>query len=176
MENGAEEITEPTRDHILAADELAAVATQLAEEKKARAELEQSIAGKDARIAELEGSLSEFENSLSEAKQAAEAATAELATIKLDRDEAVAKYLGMAKALNPGIPGDIITGSSIKEIDAAVEKGRAIVEAVKAAIEAEAATARVPAGAPPRAGTPGIEGMSPREKIAYGTRPKGGVS
>lgn len=176
MADGTEEITQPNQNEVSAADELAAITTQLDQEKKAKAELETTLAGKDARIAELEGSLSELENSLSEAKQSSEAATAELASIKLDRDEAVGKYLSITKALYPTIPESIITGSTIKEIDESVEKGKGIVEAVKSAMASEAAATTVPAGAPPREGTPGIEGMSPREKIAYGTRPKGGTS
>jgi hypothetical protein len=86
----------------------------------------------------------------------------------------VAKYLNMAKALNPAIPEGIIAGETIEEIDASVEKGQAIVESVKTAMEAEAKEARVPAGAPTR-GAINLEGLSPREKIAFGIQQKGGT-
>jgi hypothetical protein len=41
-------------------------------------------------------------------------------------------------------------------------------------MEAEAAAAKVPAGAPTR-GAISLEGMSSKEKIAYGIQQKGGV-
>jgi hypothetical protein len=81
----------------------------------------------------------------------------------------------MAKALNPTIPEGIITGESIAEIDASVEKGKAIVEAVKKAMEAEAKETKVPAGAPTRGGV-NLEGMGPKEKIVYGITHKGETS
>ena len=139
---------------------LEAIKAQLEEEKAAKAQAEAAITEKDAKIAELEGSLSE-------AKQATEASAAELATVKVDRDAAVGKYLSMAKALNPTIPETIIAGESIAEIDASVEKGKSIVEAVKQAMASEAAATKVPAGAPTR-GAISTEDMSPREMIAYG--------
>ncbi|TET17096.1 MAG: hypothetical protein E3J81_02290 [Dehalococcoidia bacterium] len=142
-----------------AADELAAIKAQLEDEQKAKAAIEESLTGKDARIAELE-------TALSEAKQGSEATAVELASTREAKDAAVAKYLVMAKALNPQLPEGIITGESIEEIDASVEKAKATVEAVKQSLQAEAAATKVPAGAPTR-GAISLEGMSPREKIAY---------
>jgi len=160
------------------------------EANQAKAALEEAAAAKDSRIAELqaegealraersnlEAALSEVKAevlTLSEAKQTTEAEvarneaiSAELAAASEAKNQAVAKYLSMAKALNPNIPEGIIGGESIAEIDASVEKGKAIVEAVKKAMESEASAARVPAGAPTRSGIP-TEGMSPKEKIAY---------
>jgi chromosome segregation ATPase len=148
--------------------DLEAITAQLEEEKKAEAAAEAALAEKDARIAELEASLSE-------ARQGSEAAAAELASIKEAKNQAVAKYLSMAKALNPAVPEGIIAGETIEEIDASVEKGQAIVESIKKAMEAEASRAKVPAGAPAR-GEISLEGLSPREKIAAGIQQKGGTS
>lgn len=154
------------------------------EANQAKAALEEAAAGKDSRIAELQAegealraersnlqqTLSEANVITSEAKQTSEASATELATIKEARDQAVSKYLSMAKALNPNIPEGIIAGDTIAKIDSSIEKGKAIVEAVKKAILSEekdlAAATRVPAGAPTRGGIP-TEGMSPKEKIAY---------
>lgn len=163
MSQGTEEITEqPETGEADVADKLAALQAQLDEERKAKAELqaegeawraqrnslEATLAGKDARIAELQA----------------------------ERDEAAGKYLSMARALNPAIPEMLITGSTITEIEASVQKGKETVEAVKSAIAAAAAASTVPAGAPAREGIPGVESMSAREKIAYGTKTKGGAS
>jgi len=156
------------QDKAPTAEELNAVKAQLGEEQKAKSTLEEAIAEKDAKLTELE-------TALSEAKQGSEASTAELASVKEARDQAVTKYLGMAKALNPTVPEGIIVGGTIEEIDASIEKGKALVSSVKQSLESEASAAKVPAGAPTR-GTISLEGMSPRDKIAAGIQQKGGTS
>jgi chromosome segregation ATPase len=171
-----------TNNEVSTPEELEAITAQLEEEKKAKAAAEAALAEKDARIAELQAEgealraeRSNLQASLSEARQGSEAAAAELASIKEAKDQAVAKYLSMAEAFNPAVPEGIIAGETIEEIDASVEKGRAIVESVKKAMEAEASRAKVPAGAPAR-GEISLEGLSPREKIATGIQQKGGTS
>jgi len=152
-------------------DELAAIKAQLEEEQKANATLKGAMENKDVTIADLEAKRGELETSLSEAKQSSEAVTAAL---KEARDQAIAKYTSMAKALNPQVPEAMISGETIEEIDASIEKGKALVTSVKQSLESEASAAKVPAGAPTR-GTISLEGMSPKEKIAYGIQQKGGV-
>jgi len=131
------------------------------------------MATKDTRIAELEAQVTEFTTQLEGKTRELEASTAELATVNQAKGEAVAKYLDMAKALNPTIPGGIIAGETIEEINESINKGKAIVEAVRKTMEAEAAGTKVPAGAPPR-GEISLEGLSPREKIAAGIQQKRG--
>jgi len=155
------------QDKVSTPEELEAMKAQLDEEQKAKATLEEAMAQKDARLAELE-------TALSEAKQGGEASAAELASAKEARDQAVSKYLGMAKASNPQVPGDMISGETIEEIDASVDKGKGLVSAVKKTLESEAAAAKVPAGAPTRGET--TEGMTNKELIAAGLRQKGGTS
>ena len=155
------------QDKAPTAEDIAAVKAQLEEEQKAKTALEEAMAEKDAKLAELEAALSE-------AKQGSEASATELAAVKEARDEAVSKYLGMAKASNPQVPQDIISGETIAEIDASVEKGKGLVSAVKKTLESETAAAKVPAGAPTRGET--TEGMSNKEMIAAGLRQKGGTS
>ena len=140
-------------------EDIETVKAQLADEQKAKAALEQAAAEKDARIAALEGQLQAATTKIA-------TFNAELASATEAKDQAVAKYLGMAKALNPNIPEGIISGSTIEEIDVSLEKGKDTVEAVRKSLEAEAAATKVPAGAPTRGGI-SVEGMSPREKIAY---------
>jgi chromosome segregation ATPase len=171
-----------TQNNQVTPETLEAITAQLEGEKKAKAAAEAALTEKDARIAELQAEgealraeRSNLQASLSEARQGSEAAAAELASIREARDQAVAKYLSMAEALNPAVPEGIIAGETIEEIDASVEKGQAIVESVKKAMEAEASMAKVPAGAPAR-GEISLEGLSPREKIAAGIQQKGGTS
>jgi vacuolar-type H+-ATPase subunit I/STV1 len=136
---------------------LEAIKARLEEERKGREQLEQTIAEKDARIAELE------------------ATAAELGQVKAAHTQVIARYLDAVRLANPDIPGDIIAGETIEEIDASVEKARTIADAVRQNLEARAKEARVPAGAPAR-GEISLEGLTPREKIAAGIQQKGGTS
>ena len=142
------------------AEDLAAIKAQLEDEKKAIAAAQAALAEKDTLIAALQ-------SQLSEAKNAAESLRAEGAAISKSRDQAVSKYLEAARALHSTIPEGVIVGQTIEEIDASVEKAKAIADAVKATLEAQAKEAKVPAGAPAR-GEISLEGLSPREKIAAG--------
>ncbi len=165
------EAKEATQADASAADKLAVVAAQLDEERKAKddslakvKELTGALEKKDLTIADLETKRGELE-------QSSQTLAAEVAATTKDRDVAVAQYLNMAKALNPSIPEGIIAGATIEEINESINKGKAIVEAVKKTMEAEAAGTKVPAGAPARSAI-STESMSPREKIAAGIQPK----
>ncbi len=145
---------------------------QLDEEQKANATLKEAMEKKDFTIADLETKRGELETALSKAKQGSEASATELASTREARNQAVTKYLGMAKATNPQVPGDMISGETIEEIDASVEKGKGLVAAVKKTLESETAAAKVPAGAPTRGES--TEGWSSKELIAAGIQQKGG--
>ena len=148
------------------AADLEQIKAQLDEERKAKAAAEAALAERDKRILELQASVSVVQ-------QAGDTALAELTQVKDAHTKAVAKYMDAVKLANPALPGDVIAGSTIDEIDASLAKAMAIAGAVKASMEAEARKARVPAGAPTR-GEISLEGLSPREKIAAGIQHKGG--
>jgi len=148
--------------------DLQIIRAELDEEKKAKAAMEAVLTDKGKRITELEASLNVV-------SQASEAAAAELGHTKEAYTKAVGKYLEATRAANPTLPGDVITGATIEEIDASVAKALSIATAVKANLEAQARETKVPAGAPTRGGT-SVEGLSPREKIAAGIQQKGGTS
>jgi len=171
MENEEIKETQETPENpneVSTPEDLEAIKAQLEEERQAKAAAEASLAEKDQRIAELE-------TSLSKAQQTAESLRAEGVAIFEARDQAISKYLDAVRLTNPTIPQDIIAGSTIEEIDASVQKAKAIAESVKASIEAQAKEAKVPAGAPTR-GEISPEGLSPREKIAAGIQQKGGTT
>jgi chromosome segregation ATPase len=141
-------------------EDIDAIKAELEEERQAKAAAQTAIAEKDATIADLQAKLEQ-------ANQGTEALTAEKASLSDALTTAVTKYLDAVKLANPTIPGDVITGSTIDEIDASVAKATTIAESVKKSLEAQAKEAKVPAGAPPRTEI-NIEGLSPREKIAAG--------
>jgi chromosome segregation ATPase len=162
MENETRETLETQEPGNTAPDpeDLSIIKAELEEGRKAKAEIEAALADRAKRITELEASLNVV-------SQASEAAAAELAAAKGASSKAVSKYLEAARALNSTIPKDVIAGQTIEEIDASVEKAKAIANAVKANLEAQAKEAKVPAGAPTRSEI-SLEGLSPREKIAAG--------
>lgn len=126
-------------------DELEVIKARLEQETAAKAAFEAEIAAKDSKIAELETKVSRLSQGL---------------------EQSVSKYRDLVVVSNPHL-ADFIQGVSIDEIDASVEKARALVEKVKQAIEIETKRATVPAGAPARTTIP-PEGMTSREKIVYG--------
>ena len=99
----------------------------------------------------------------------------QLSASNSDMGDAVGKYREALLEANPGIPPELLGGSSIAELDEALAKARVVVEKVKAEMGNLAKEATVPAGAPAR-GEPSTEGMTPKEKIAYGIQQKGGTS
>ena len=173
MAENENEETKVAENNAPTAEDMDAIKAQLEEEKTARAALEETLAGKDERIAELEKDFGEAVTLGADKTKELEASVVELAALKDDRDSALGHYLDMAKAANPNVPEAIIAGATIAEIDASIEKGKTIVESVRAAMESEAAKTKVPAGAPTR-GAINTEGLTAREKIAAGIQPKGG--
>ena len=173
MAENENEGTKVVENNAPAGEDLEAIKAQLEDIKGETLVLKQTIEDKDARIAELEKDFGEAVTLGADKTKELEASVVELAALKDDRDSALGHYLDMAKAANPNVPEAIITGATIAEIDASIEKGKTIVESVRAAMESEAAKTKVPAGAPPR-GAISTEGLTAREKIAAGIQPKGG--
>ena len=170
--DGTEE-TQEAQNEASTPEDVAAIKAQLGEEQnKAEVARNEAISALEQAISEKDAKLAELETSLSEAKKESEAMTA---TLKEARDQAVSKYRDTVKTLNPTIPQNMIVGETIEEIDLSIERGKALVASVKQYLESEASKAKVPAGAPTRT-TISVEGMSPKEKIAYGIQQKGGTS
>jgi len=90
----------------------------------------------------------------------------DLAAIKESLSGAVVKYRAAVLASAPEIPGELVKGESIAEIDASLEQARGIVSKVRQQLESEAEANKVPAGAPERT-QQDLSALSPAEKIAY---------
>ncbi len=88
---------------------------------------------------------------------------AEVADVSAALAEAVGRYREALRALHPELPAEVLTGATVAELDAALERALAVREQVARAL----ARSAVPAGAPVR-GEPGVEGLSPFEKIRAG--------
>lgn len=89
------------------------------------------------------------------------------ASLTASFEGAVTAYKGAALKANPLLPPELITGASIAEVDASVEKASAIVGKIKEGIAQQTQQVTVPAGAPGRT-PPDTSTMSTREKITHG--------
>ncbi len=121
-------------------------------------ELTTELGTKDSRIAALEAEISANRTANADHRQAIERIRAELTAGLM---AAATRYGELARTANPEIPAELITGSSIQEVDAAIASGKAIVQKVK-----EQLAAQVSPGGQVRA-APDTAGMSPAEKIRY---------
>ncbi len=140
-------------------DELTVLKAQLEDEHQVLADAQAQLTERDDRIAALQ-------EELNQEKSQRELTLADLHDVKESHDAAVAKYLEAVKAANPLLPGDVIAGESIDQIDRSLATALAIAGAVQANLAAEAQNNRVPAGAPTR--TVNLEGLTPDELIRLG--------
>ena len=90
----------------------------------------------------------------------------ELASLKGALANAVDKYRTAVLATAPGVPGELLKGETVEDIDDSLEQARRIVSQVKQQLDNDVAARSVPAGAPPRT-LPDMSALSPTEKIAY---------
>ena len=168
--------TEDTQQTQETQQTLETLTAQRVEEKTASATLKEAMAEKDARIAELEGSLTQQTQATQQTQSELDASITELAKAKETSEAAIGiatgKYREALVAGHPDIPQELIAGNTVEELFTSVEKGKAVVESVKKALDEQAAAGKVPAGAPTRGGI-STEGMSAKEKIVAGILPKG---
>lgn len=92
----------------------------------------------------------------------------EVQRLRNSLQEAAMKYRQALLAAHPVIPEQLLSGSTIEELEASLERARMAVEKVRERLEEDMARSQaVPAGAPVRRG-PDLSALSPREKILYG--------
>ncbi len=120
--------------------------------KMAIAELTQALAAKGTEVTALNQSLEEARRALDERGKSF--------------SQAIAAYRELVVQANPGVLAEMVTGSTIEEVNVSLRSARALMERVRREIEAEAARTRIPAGAPART-PPDMSALSPREKIQF---------
>ncbi len=133
-------------------EDLEALQEELAETRLRAERLAERLADREARAAELEETLAALRE--------------ELHRVHTARREAVQRYRAALLAQSPELPADLVTGETVEEVEAAVQRAREIVGRVREQLVVETGHA-VPAGSPPRR-PPDLDGLSPEEKIRYG--------
>jgi len=107
------------------------------------------------------------------AASSARAATEAAAPLTAALTDAAAKYQALIVQTNPEIPAELIKGNTVAELEASLASGKAIVQKVKANLDAQTQAADsvspIPAGAPPRQGVD-LSSLSAHEKIIEGIK------
>jgi len=127
--------------------------------------LEQSVGEKDGEIATLKQSVEDSNRRAGESEE-------KFTSLNGSLETTINAYREVLLAANQNIPEELITGTTIDELNASVAKAATLVSQVRESIEAEIAAGRVPAGAPPRT-PPDLSALSPREKIEYAVKEGG---
>ena len=125
-----------------------------------------SFAAKEATISQLEQAAAEKDTELTTLKASVAESEEKFTSLNGSLETTINAYREVLLTANQNIPQELITGTTIDELNASVEKAATLVSQVRESIEAEIAAGRVPAGAPPR--TPqDLSALSAREKIEY---------
>jgi chromosome segregation ATPase len=114
------------------------------------------------RAAEQETRLTEYGAELDEVRGAYETQSGAMR-------EAVGRLRAALLEREPHLPSDIVTGDTVADLDASIQRARETVAQVRQHLEQQAQALRVPAGAPAR-GDPDVSSLSAGEKIRLGLR------
>lgn len=117
------------------------------------------------RVTELENLIAQKEEELAKANARISEMAPVIAESSHKLAQAVSRYRALVVQASPTLE-ELITGDTIEEIDASVEKAKALVHKVKQGLAAEMMSVKVPAGAPERKPV-NLEALSPRDKIQY---------
>jgi len=153
LQNVPEKTGEPLKEQIIARSEATKQAQGIEPEKQ-----------QGEKLAELETALSKAKKSLDERAEDCD-------RLKSALDDAVSAYRKLAVSTSPLYSDDMISGSSVDEIDASIKKVNGLVKKMRSSLEAELKDLTIPTGAPERS-APDLSGFSAREKIKQGLEKK----
>jgi regulator of replication initiation timing len=141
---------------------------QLEQATARTAGLESEAAGLRRRLAEHEEALAQRDRSLEQRSQELEAARASLSELQARAEGAASRYRELLLKSEPSLPSDLVTGTSVEDVDESAERARRTVARVRQHLEEEARAVRIPAGAPGRVSNNDAGELSPAEKIRLG--------
>lgn len=97
-----------------------------------------------------------------------EAMQAELDELRSELAQAVERYRSAVLAAAPDVPGDLVRGATLDEVDESLEAAKRTVTQIRARVASELGKAEgFPVGSPAR-DDGNLDGLSASEKIAYG--------
>jgi septal ring factor EnvC (AmiA/AmiB activator) len=130
-------------------------------------DLERDIKSREEAVSRLETDLTTKNREIAGLTESRDGVVQEAEELRKTLAGTVAAYRELVVGSNPGVVADLISGSSVAEINESLKKAQTLMEKVRQGMEVEAAKTRVPAGAPAR-GQSELSGLTAREKIRYG--------
>ena len=113
------------------------------------------------RLRDLQGQSDRLRDQLAQRDQ-------EVLSLRSSLQEAAMKYRQALLDAYPAVPQELLSGATVEELEASLERARAAVERIRQKLEEDMARSlSVPAGAPVRR-APDLSALSAREKIVYG--------
>jgi len=144
----------------------------LQQEQQDRQDFVAALTERDDRIDQLSALLQAARDDIQSRQEASDNTWAEMTALRQAKDEALTACRDALRLAHPEVPSDLIHGETVEELTGSVASARSLVDKVRAALQADKAAARVPAGAPVSTG-PDMDALSPRDKIAAGVnKPK----
>lgn len=126
-----------------------------------------------AELEALEAKLGEAQAELERERALRRAAESEAQRVQGELSEALRRYRDALLAGADGIPGELVQGTTVAEVDDSFRRARALVERLRSQLEAAARKERVPSGAPPRKPAD-LSALTPQQKIALGLQRRNG--
>jgi hypothetical protein len=129
-------------------------------------EREAELPGSEETEMDLKAANDELQRRIAQLEEGIASRDGELAALRESLASAAAKYRASALAAEPGVPGELVKGETVEDIESSLNAARDIVAKVRQQLDTEVAAGSVPAGAPPRM-PPDLSALSPAEKIAH---------
>ena len=155
-------------------EEITELQEQLAGARAELEELQTTVADREARAKHVDEQLAEARAELATALQTIQARDSELGglreragALELSVLSSAERYRALALERSPELPAELIAGSTVDEIDQAIERAREMVSKVRGHLESHAQLSRVPVGAPVRSAAD-LSGLTAAEKITRG--------
>jgi chemotaxis protein MotB len=159
---------------VLLEEQLASAHADVENLQSRLADAEALLGTREAALTDLRRQLDAARAELAQREETLASLQAEVDAVRTGAAEALAqsrqaaqRYREAVLAREPELPGDLVSGETVAEIDEAVERARQTVARVRQHIEAQAQAQRIPVGAPARSG-PDFSGLSAAEKIRAG--------
>ena len=134
------------------------------------AELRNQLAARETGIAEAERRAAEAAHETESLRQQLVDGQNQHSSILTGQAEALQAYRDLALRAEPQLPPELISGGSLGEINASIERARGVVAHIQAALQQSNAASSIPAGAPMRSLAPDPDQMSTQDKLLYGVQ------
>jgi len=116
-------------------DELKVAGEELDSLKAEKAALVSELETKNTRMAELEMAVSDKDSQIATLKQTVVDDNQKLEALNEDLSQAVAAYKTLVVKASPGVIEELITGSTITELNQSVENAKTLISKVRGGIE-----------------------------------------